>query len=46
MSISSLVRSIPKHNMLVIGETWMHKSGKTETTNTASTTRQIEMDNI
>ena len=24
----------------------MHKSGKTETTNTASTTRQIEMGNL
>ena len=36
--LSSLVHNIPKHNM--------PKSGKTETTNTASTTRQIGMGNI
>ena len=29
-----------------LAETWMPKSGKTETTNTASTTRQIGMGNI
>ena len=45
--LSSLVRSIPKHNLLVIdGDIWMHKSGKTGTTNTAYTTRQIGMDNV
>ena len=44
--LSSLVRSIPKHNMLVIGGDMKPKSGKTETTNTASTTRQIGMGNI
>ena len=43
---SSLVRSIPKHNMLVIGGDMNAQIGKTETTNTASTTRQIEMGNI
>ena len=42
--LSSLVRSIPKHNMLVIGG--MPKSWKTETTNTAYTSRQIGMGNI
>ena len=44
--LSSLVRSIPKHNMLVIGGDMNAKSGKTETTNKASTTRQIGMGNI
>ena len=44
--LSSLVRSIPKHNVLVIGEDMMPKSGKTETTNKAYTKRQIRMDNI
>ena len=44
--LSSLVHSIPKHNMLVIGGDMNALIGKTETTNTASTTRQIGMDNI
>ena len=44
--LSSLVRSIPKHNMLVIGRDMNAQIGKTETTNTASTTRQIGMGNI
>ena len=44
--LSSLVRSIPKHNMLVIGGDMNAQSGKTEKTNTASTTRQIGMGNI
>ena len=44
--LSSLVRSIPKHNMLVIGGDMNAQIGKTETTNTASTTRQIGMGNI
>ena len=43
--LSSLVRSIPKH-MLVIGWEMNAQIGKTETTNTASTTRQIGMGNI
>ena len=33
--LSSLVRSIPKHNMLVIGGDMNAQIGKTETTNTA-----------
>ena len=32
--------------LLSLAETWMPKSGKTETTNTASTTHQIGMGNI
>ena len=44
--LSSLVRSIPKHNVLVIGGDMNAQIGKTETTNTAYTTRQIGMDNI
>ena len=44
--LSSLVRSIPKHNMLVIGGDMNAQIGKTEITNTAYTTRQIGMDNI
>ena len=47
--LSSLVRSIPKHNLLVIGggyEYLNRNKKKTETTNTAYTTRQIGMDNI
>ena len=44
--LSSLVRSIPKHNMLVIGGDMNAQIGKTETTDTASTTRQIGMGNI
>ena len=45
--LSSLVRSIPKHNMLVIGgDMNAPNREKTETTNTASTTRQIGMGNI
>ena len=42
--LSSLVRSILKHNALVIGR--MPKLGKMETTNSAYTTRQTEMDNL
>ena len=37
--LSSLVRGIPKQNVLI-------KLGKTETTNSAYTTRQTERDNI
>ena len=44
--LSSLVRSIPKHNMLVIGGDMNDQIAKTGTTNTASTTRQIGMGNI
>ena len=45
--LSSLVRSIPKHNMLVIGGDMNAQIGKkTEKTNTASTTRLIGMVNI
>ena len=44
--LSSLVRSIPKHNVLVIGGDMNAQIRKTETTNTAYTTRQIGMDNI
>ena len=44
--LSSLVRSIPKHNLLVIGGDMNAQMGKTETTNTAYTTRQTVMDNI
>ena len=44
--LSSLVRSIPKHTMLVIGGDMNAQIGKTETTNTASTIRQIGMGNI
>ena len=44
--LSSLVRSIPKHNVLVIGGDMNAQIGKTETTNTAYTTCQIGMDNI
>ena len=38
--LSSLVRSMPKHNMLVIGGDLNAQIGKTEATNTAFTTRQ------
>ena len=44
--LSSLVRSIPKHNLLIIEEIWMPKSRKTDITNTAYTTHQLETDNI
>ena len=44
--LSSLVRSILKQNMLVIGGDMNAQIWKTETTNTASTTRQIGMGNI
>ena len=44
--LSSLVRSIPKYNLLVIGGDMNAQIGKTETTNTAYTTRQIGMNNI
>ena len=44
--LSSLVRSIPKHNLLVIGGDMNAQIGKTGTTNTAYTTRQTGMDNI
>ena len=44
--LSSLVRSIPKHNFLVIGGDMNAQIGKTETTNSAYTTRQTEMGNI
>ena len=44
--LSSLVRSIPKHNLLVIGGDMNAQSGKTDTTNTAYTTRLTGMDSI
>ena len=44
--LSSLVRSIPKYNLLSLEEIWMPKSGKTDITNTTYKTHQIEMDNI
>ena len=40
----SLVRNIPKHNVLVIGGDM--NAPKTENPNTAYTTRQTRMDNI
>ena len=43
---TKLVRSIPKHNLLVIGGDMNAQIGKTETTNTAFTRRQIGIDNI
>ena len=42
--LSSLVRSIPKHNVLVIGGNMNSKIGKN--VNSAYITRQIEMGNI
>ena len=44
--LSSLVRSIPKHNVLVIGGDMNAQIGKTETTNSDNTNRPTEMDNI
>ena len=44
--VSSPVRNIPKHNLLVIGGDTNAQIGKIETTNKAYTTRQIGMDNI
>ena len=44
--LSSLVRSIPKHNLLVIGGDMNAQIGKNRIKNTAFTTRQIGMDNI
>ena len=45
--LSSLLRSIPKHNVLVIsGDMNAQIRKKTETTNTVYTTRQIGMNNI
>ena len=45
--LSSLVRSIPKHNLLIIGGDMNAQIGKkTDITNTAYTTHQIETDNI
>ena len=44
--LSSLVRSIPKHNLLVIGGDMHAQIGKTDTTNTAYSTRQTGMDSI
>ena len=44
--LSSLVRSIPKHNLLIIGGDMNAQIGKTETTNSPSTTRQIGTGNI
>ena len=44
--LSSLVRSIQKNNVLVIGGDMNAHIGKTETTNSANTTRQTEMGNI
>ena len=44
--LSSLVRSIPKHKVLVIGRDMNVQIGKKKTTDTAFTTHQIGMDNI
>ena len=44
--LSSLVRSIPKQNMLVIGGNMNAQIGKTETINTTYTTHLTDMDNI
>ena len=44
--LSSLVRSIPKHNLLIIGGDMNAQIGKKDITNTAYTTHQIEMGNI
>ena len=44
--LSSLVRSIPKHNVLVIGGDMNAQIGKNGSHNIAYTTRQTEMDNI
>ena len=44
--LSSQFRSIPKHNLLVIGGDMNAQIVKTKTINTAYTTRQIGMDNI
>ena len=44
--LSSLVRNIPKQNVLVIGGDMNAQIGKNENNNTAYTTRQIGMDNI
>ena len=44
--LSSLVRSIPRHNLLVIGGDMNAQIGKNRTTNTVYTTRQTGMDNI
>ena len=44
--LSSLVRSIQKHNVLVIGRDMNAQIGKNGTTNSAYTTRQTEMGNI
>ena len=43
---SSLVRSIPKHNVLIIDGDMNAQIGKDETNNSAYTTRQTEMGNI
>ena len=43
---SSLVRSILKYNVLVVGGVMNAQSGKTETTNTVYTTRHTGIDNI
>ena len=44
--LSSLVRSIPKHKVLVIGGDMNVQIGKKGKKDTAFTTRQIGMDNI
>ena len=44
--LSSLVRSIPKHKLLVIGGDMNAQIGKNGKTNTAYTTRQIGIGNI
>ena len=44
--LSSLVCGMPKHNVLVIGADMNAQNGKTETSNSAYTTPQTEMDNI
>ena len=43
IDLSSLVRSIPKYNVLIIGKDINAQIGKTLTTNSAYTTSQTEM---
>ena len=44
--LSSFIRNIPKHSVLASVETWMLELIKMQTTNSAYTTRQTEMENI
>ena len=43
--LSSLVRCIPKHNVLIIGGDINAQIGKVETKNSANTNSQTEMKN-